>query len=212
MRDNLRAQQLIPSQEPYSAAGYQFVLGGNEQLQPASLQQTGDNAIVDWIIVEMRDAADAAKVVFSRSALLQRDGDIVDLDGQSQLAFPALAAGNYFVAVQHRNHLGVISAQPVAFGQGVLGIDFSDPATQVMGGINSRCLHTSGSQSTCLLFGGDADGNGNIQNTDNVLYWMPSVGTSGYKSADYNLDGQVQNSDAVYQWMRNVGRGSAIPR
>ncbi|MEZ4686934.1 MAG: hypothetical protein R3B47_12970 [Bacteroidia bacterium] len=51
-----------------------------------------------------------------------------------------------------------------------------------------------------------------IQNTDDVFEWMPNAGSSGYQSADYNLDGQVQNTDKIILWNKNVGRGSEVPK
>ncbi|MFK7847910.1 MAG: PKD-like domain-containing protein, partial [Rhodothermales bacterium] len=212
MRDALRSQQLVPTTEPYTSLGYTFVQGGGEQIQAGVLSVTGPNAITDWVIVELRSSSDSTQVVYSRSALAQRDGDIVDVDGVSTLDLTAVPAGNYFVAVIHRNHLGSMTAQPVSIGAGTTNVDFSDPNLQVHGGIGSRCVHTSGSVNICLLYSGDADGNGQVQNVDNVLYWMPTVGTAGYKAADYNLDGQVQNSDFVRSWMPNAGRGGSVPR
>jgi hypothetical protein len=67
-------------------------------------------------VLEIRDAQQPARVLATRSALLQRDGDIVDVDGSSAVAFNSLAAGNYLVAVVHRNHLSAVTAQPVSIG------------------------------------------------------------------------------------------------
>ncbi|MBK6755574.1 MAG: hypothetical protein IPG69_18780 [Flavobacteriales bacterium] len=65
--------------------------------------------IVDWVLVELRDADNPALIVASRSALIQRDGDVVDLDGSSAVVMTA-EPGNYHVALRHRNHLGVMTA------------------------------------------------------------------------------------------------------
>jgi hypothetical protein len=62
-----------------------------------------------------------------------------------------------------------------------------------------------------VLIGGDADFNGQIQNSDDVLHWAPAVGGSGYRKADYNCDGEVQNNDRVFIWAPNVGKGTAVP-
>ena len=60
----------------------------------------------------------------TRAALLQRDGDVVDVDGVSSVQV-AVADGNYYVAVRHRNHLGVMTANPVALSGGTALIDFT---------------------------------------------------------------------------------------
>ena len=54
-------------------------------------------------------------VVATRSALLQRDGDIVDLDGISEVEFPDTYAGEYYLLVRHRNHLGAMTATAIDF-------------------------------------------------------------------------------------------------
>jgi len=62
-----------------------------------------------------------------------------------------------------------------------------------------------------VMIGGDADMNGQIQNSDDVLYWDPQVGGAGYLRADFNCDGQVQNNDRVFIWSPNVGKGTLVP-
>ncbi|MCB0810769.1 MAG: hypothetical protein KDB96_15940, partial [Flavobacteriales bacterium] len=75
MDDGLRANGLVPVQEPYTTLGWSFVGGGDETTDPAVLAVTGSDAIVDWVIVELRDKNDNTLITASRAALLQRDGD-----------------------------------------------------------------------------------------------------------------------------------------
>ena len=44
---------------------------------------TGPDAIVDCVLVELRDQVDPAIVVDARPGLVQRDGDVVGTDGVS---------------------------------------------------------------------------------------------------------------------------------
>jgi hypothetical protein len=181
--------------------GYTFYGGGGETMNvPQNLQ----SQVVDWVIIELRDGFDSTHLVHSRAALLMSDGRIVDTDGSSNPAVVAHPTGRYYVTVIHRNHLAVMTAQPVQINQ---TIDFSDPQTAVFGTTTTRRIVNG----TALMYSGDADGNGQVQNTDDVMIWMPQAGTSGYKGADYNLDGQVQNTDRILIWNRNVGRGTAVP-
>ena len=195
-------QPLVPAIEPYTALGYTFKGGGGETTNvPANLQ----SKIVDWVIIELRNATTPTLTSYSRAALLLDDGRIVDIDGVSDPSVSGRSTNSYHVVVIHRNHLGVMSATPVTLRTMV---DFSSPQTAVFGTSVQR-LNVNGK---ALLFSGDADGNGQIQNTDDVMQWMPNAGTSGYKAADYNMDGQVQNTDRVFIWRQNVGRGSAVPK
>jgi hypothetical protein len=201
-RNDLNQQNLIPATEPYTALGYQFVGGGGEIMDLSALQQ---NTVVDWVVVELRDSANPSHVTESRAGLLLQNGSIVAMDGNSAVHFQADNQKSYYFAVLHRNHLGVMTAQPIQLGTAV---DFSNPETATYGGAASR--HSTGGKA--LMYAGDADGNGQIQNSDNIFQWMPQVGTSGYQQSDYNLDGQVQNSDLLQLWQPNTGRGSAVPR
>ena len=85
MRDDLRATGLIPLQEPYASfSNYDHYgeLGGQEVIEnPEILKVTGTDAIVDWVFVELRHPEFQKIVLSTRSALLQRDGDVVDVDG-----------------------------------------------------------------------------------------------------------------------------------
>lgn len=202
-RTKLQRLQLIPDIEPYSAMGYQFVGGAANITMTAAAKQ--NPALVDWVVVELRDATDPTNVLFSQAALLMEDGRIVDVDGISEVRANLSNQSNYYVAVLHRNHLGVMTANPVGLGTGV---EFFDPGMQIYGSGNSRLIQTN----EALLFSGDADGNGQIQNTDDVLHWQPEAGTAGYKNADFNMDGQVQNVERVFIWTKNVGRGTGIPK
>ncbi len=116
MKDDLRQNNYIPLTEPYTSLGYTHVMGGGESTTNDVLSTTGNDAIIDWVVIEVRDATTPTSVVATRAALLQADGDVVDVDGVSPVAFPAITTGNYHVAVRHRNHLGAMTAMPVSIG------------------------------------------------------------------------------------------------
>lgn len=139
MRDDLRVNNVIPLTEPYSALG----TGGNtrfnrpdfvssEQTTNAVLSIAGDNAIVDWVFVELRDPENSSIVLHTKSALIQKDGDVVESsDGTSSLYFNNLTKASYFISIKHRNHLGVMTALPVQFSGTNAIFDFSS-ATPAM--------------------------------------------------------------------------------
>ena len=160
MGDELRTAGLLPLQEPYTALGYFHIGdGGNEETTPAVLAITGPDAIVDWVVVELRDPDYNGFRVSSRSALLQRDGDVVDMDGVSPVVFD-VAPGNYYLSVKHRNHLGVLSALPIAFGNGTVAMDFTLASTAAFG---SNARKTVGGK--LCLWAGDASFNGQVKYT-----------------------------------------------
>ena len=125
MRDDLRTKGLIPLNQPYGNIEYSDVAyTGTETTTNTVLAVSGNNAIVDWVVVELRDATNPATINYRQAALIQRDGDIVQTDGVSPLSFCNLPASQYYVSVRHRNHLGVMTATAIALGANTL-VDFS---------------------------------------------------------------------------------------
>ncbi|MEO6498614.1 MAG: MBG domain-containing protein [Chitinophagaceae bacterium] len=129
MRDNLRnspftGANYIPSKDPYTFNSQYNTLftrvgdGLSIELQTvtdsaAMFNSRGTASAVDWVFIELRDKTNPATVVDTRSAMVERDGTVVDIDGSSCIRFPTLPLGDYYVAVRHRNHLGVMTAAAV---------------------------------------------------------------------------------------------------
>jgi hypothetical protein len=195
MQDQLRSSGLVPINEPYTALGYSFVNGGGESTTVPVLTATGSNAIVDWVILELRSAGSPGLRVSSRAALIQRDGDVVDVDGLSPVSMLA-TSGNYYVVIRHRNHLGCMSANPLALTSTVTSIDFTLPATSPYG-TNARKT----SADVMLLWVGDVTFNGVLgyvgsgNDRDPILVAVvsttPNGSIIGYRREDTNMDGVV---------------------
>ncbi|MEO1435648.1 MAG: hypothetical protein AAFV80_08945 [Bacteroidota bacterium] len=206
MTDELRAANLIPTTEPYTELGYTFpASGGGEQINPQVFNISGSDAIVDWVFVELLDAIDPTTVIAARAALLQKDGDVVDLDGRSTLSFPEIStAQSPLISVRHRNHVGVIAESPVDLSNGPVVLDFTIDPDLAAGGAAAFIDFGNGHYG---LISGDFNGDGQVQNTDfNALSLY--LGSSGYKSGDLDLNGQVQNSDIQIKLTPNLGRGA----
>ncbi|MBP6389853.1 MAG: hypothetical protein KA175_12920 [Flavobacteriales bacterium] len=200
MSDALRTATLLPASEPYTALGYSYTGNpANLTVTPSMLATTGNNAIVDWVVVELRNATTPAVTVHSKAALLQRDGDVMDTDGDPYLNFP-VPAGSYHVALRHRNHLGTMTASPR-----VLGVDPSSTSIDFYGtgsgvyGTNARVLKSG----KYCLWPGDANFNGTVKyagsaNDRDVLLQVVGGGTptntvsNVYHGADINMDGSVK--------------------
>lgn len=196
MSDGLRTASLIPTTEPYTSLGYSHIGGGGgETVGAGVLSVTGTNAIVDWVFVELRGASPAYTVLATRSCLLQRDGDIVDVDGTSPVAF-AIGNGTYHVAIRHRNHLGVMSAVAIALNGTPAGVDFRATSTATYGSDAQRTIGA-----VRALWSGDCTANGEVLYTgggndrDLVLSRIggvvPTNTVNGYWPEDANLDGSV---------------------
>lgn len=205
MSDHLRAGGHIPAGEPYAALGLNHVNGGGGEIitnYAGVMGVTGDDAIVDWVFLELRSKADPTHVVGTRSALLQSDGDIVDIDGSSPVTFSLLPEDEYYVAIRHRNHLGVRSANTFML-TGTAGaiLDFSDPSFATYG--NNAQSIVSGLHA---LIAGEANLDGQINAVDKNSYWRTQNGqTYNYhtSTADFNLDGTINAVDKNAIWRIN---------
>jgi hypothetical protein len=130
MRDDLRSKGLIPLSSPYPIMGLlETIPTPATSLEVLNQATPASDAIVDWVYLELRDGTNPSNILKARSALLQRDGDIVEIDGVSPVTFNQVSAGNYYVAIKHRNHLGVMSALPVALSSSLSVVDFRNGNT-----------------------------------------------------------------------------------
>ncbi len=217
MRDDLRAAGLIPLQEPYAAFNnydHYGEHGGQEVIDnPEILKVTGPDAIVDWVFVELRHPEFQKIVLSTRAALLQRDGDVVDVDGVSPLHFGDIEPGSYLVAVRHRNHLGVMSTKVFELEKAPQLVDFTDPNTGFYG--HNPLLQI---MDKMALFAGDVNQDGEVriagpENDKDRLFFTVLLSPEnvdanhnyilhGYSNFDVNLDGQVKyqgpTSDGSY--------------
>jgi len=214
MRDNLRNSPFtmvnyIPVADPYTnnpAYNTNFIRvgdGTNPDFQsitnPAAMfADRGTTSAVDWIFIELRDKLVPTTIVGTRSAIVQRDGSVVDIDGSSNIKFPSIPTDNYYVAVRHRNHLGVMTANPVPetnfSGAGV--VDFSTMApidlwnnSMAYNGYEMKLLPGGVKRA---LWAGDADASRKIKYTapgdDLFRIFNNALNHPGNISSDYNYD------------------------
>lgn len=204
MRTDLRAAGLLPSNDPY---------GDGEALKPELLERTGSGAPVDWVWLELRDAADALEVVDGRACLVLANGEVVMADGTAPVVFPQAPRGSYYVMATHRNHLGVMTAAAYPMGQGVVRLDLRSAALATYGTDAQRTVG-----SIRALWAGDVNGDGVLRYTgasndrDPVLARIggsvPTATAVGYFDEDVDLNGIVRYSGAANDrdpLLQNIG-------
>jgi hypothetical protein len=223
MDDKLRTPiNYIPLSDPYStpiyASNFQHIHHPiAESIEnPLLTDQINDsNNIVDWVFLELRNQNTIGNsILATRSALVQKDGDIVDTDGKSPVTFNYVPVGNYSLSVRHRNHLA-ISLNPAnamylsesksnAYTSNLIDLS-TMPADQIYGTNNG---YTSGTHPLLnnirLMWGGNTNSNNNVRysgffndratilsdlnNNENNI-------TTGYYRADLNMNGTVNYTD-----------------
>lgn len=199
--------ELIPLSQPFDKSPWNYF--GSENM-PYLINPN----IVDWILVEYRDAPGDAVTATNetrigrQAALLLSDGSVVDVDGISPLKPPITISDNLYIVIWHRNHLGVMSASPLLHVDGTFTFDFSASSAMAFGGVSSQTEIAPG---WWAMISGDANADGIIDINDKTYNWNFQVSENGYLASDLNLDGQVNNIDKNDYWWFNLNLSSNVP-
>ncbi|HPS38497.1 MAG TPA: cohesin domain-containing protein [Candidatus Cloacimonadota bacterium] len=183
---------LLPFSSPY----------GNAPLTVTSIPAD----IVDWLLIELRASA-SGPVTHSQAVFLHADGSITSA-GKPCILFTGITSQPYFLVVRHRNHLPVMSATAMTFastGNPPLCNLSLQANVYGQGGIIAM------GDGNFAAASGDANMDGNINNSDRNQHWRVQTGLSGYLSADFDLDGFVAPADLIRYWQANNGSSSTIP-
>ncbi len=215
---NAPTGNLLPSSDPYStnvqySANPNFTRVANTPTETVTATAFNDQPlaadnIVDWVFLELRNAATTSNAILqTRSALLQRDGDIVDIDGVSPIYFKNIDASNYTIAIRHRNHIAMIT-NPSVFNQNLsliknlTQLNFTNQiAPSNFLGIANTNYFNNGTFN--MLYAGDANGNkitrysGGSNDRAVILTDLINIESStltGYQKSDLNLNRVVRYS------------------
>ncbi|MBU2930148.1 hemagglutinin protein [Winogradskyella psychrotolerans] len=206
MNDDLREAGYIPTTSPYTDA---------VTCNASVFNVTGENAIVDWVWLELRDKTDNTLVILSQSALLQRDGDVVATDGVSNINLN-IASDDYYIVVNHKNHLGVMTNTPITIARTATPavVDFTDVSTTTYGTLAQSTL----SSGDMALWAGDVNGDGLINFSGDInrvlvdIVLFPSNNSfsssydfvDGYFQSDVFLDGNVSFANENNQILLSI--------
>lgn len=177
MGDQLRSRGLVPQIDPYFSRAITDI---------RVFDATGNDAIVDWVVVELRQDDPKTTGVASTwlaqvPALIQRDGDIVGVDGTSPLTISVPETIAYTPIVWHRSHAPGIFAS----------------FTHAAGTVHTDTINQP-------LLTGDANGDHDINGNDKAR-WSQFNGAFGrYLAVDFNMDASVDGADKA-AWSRNSG-------
>ena len=176
---------LLPTTDPY---------GGNVAYNNIGNPAGVAGALVDWVKIEIRDAANPAVKLQSKSLLLKPNGSIVDIDG----TLPKFIGQSSPVrlAVFHRNHVAILSNPIASFNAGTTVYDFTtalNKASQLPGDAAQMGIFNG----KWYMLAGDVNNDLSVDATD------MSIATNDfldglydqYLFTDVNLDGGVDATD-----------------
>lgn len=197
---------LLPLNQPFNSLPWNY--NGLE-----SVSEIPNPRIIDWVLLELRDAPTAqsateSTIIHQQAVFLLNNGSIVSLDGITSPRILFEIENNLYLSIKHRNHLSLLSAFPLIENGGKYIYDFSSAASQALGGSlvqKELSLGIWGTRS------GDANNDGQIDNIDKNENWAEHINESGYLTSDLNMNGIVDLDDKNECWLPNAGYSCQIP-
>lgn len=194
-----------PAGQPYQIApwNYQGLEGSNF----TDADYAGN--VVDWILISIRTSIDKADQVAQVAGLLLKDGTI-QIPANCELE--TINPGPFYIVIEHRSHMGIMSPAPVLPLNGELSYDFStQDAYKTAASTGQKQFNN-----VWAMLAGDIN-----QVTDVLGYdingadkgtWIIENGLFDiYTPADLNLDGDINGGDKSI-WLNNNGNTSAVPK
>ena len=198
MRTDLRTEKILSTSQPFLTAPWGYAGGENV----ADINSVSPD-VVDWVLAELRDPIDNS-LVDAAAGFLLKDGNIVNVDNTGGLQF-WLANPNksYNIILRSRNHIDLMSANPVAmtYPQAVV-YDFT--AAGQTAGVDQTVEVASG---IMALHSGDINGDGAITTDDYNVYKIKMSAMNTYLKEDATLDGDVTVDDylKILLYSGNIG-------
>jgi hypothetical protein len=179
---------LLPAADPYN--------GGVTYPNIGNLGGVA-GAIVDWVKVEIRSAANPGTILETKSLLLKTDGNIVDVTGNVPSFTPQL--GNVHVVIKHRNHVAIMS-NPIAFGAGNVNYNFTTSLAQASNPFGDPVQMAFKNGIWCM-WAGDINiaQDFSVDGVDGTIF-VPAFKQGifdAYIRSDINLDGVVDGVDGT---------------
>lgn len=198
MKDTLRTLWYIPTKEPYSGLWFKMTGGkGVAMTTPVQLDVIWSSAIVDRVLVELRDSFDKTNIVQSIPWLVLRNGTVVWADGTS-LKVKDIAVGEYYVMIRHRNHLPVMTDRAISFdSKEPVTLDFTNGSTPMYWSNGQKIIN-----GVYVMWAWDVNNDDKIvysgpqSDADAILNFVgastPNAQVAGYYREDVNMDGNCK--------------------
>ncbi len=194
-----------PAGQPYNTAPWNYA--GTEGLGWTDADYDSD--VVDWVLVSFRTGITKADQIGMAAGIVRKDGTI-EFE-RCPLTFSS-NLNSLYVVIEHRNHMGVMSADKVPVLGSTLTYDFTtedgyrDPTSFGQKELPSGAW---------AMYAGDIDQSDmpsyDITGLDKTV-WFQNNGLFGiYFPADLNFDGDVNGADKAL-WLVNNGISSRVPK
>ena len=207
MNTTLNTLNVLPLDDPYG-------LGITAITDPNTVAN-----IVDWVKIEIRDAATPTTILKSVAAFVRNDGTLVDINGSSTSVNLGIIPSSYHIAIRHRNHLGVMTNTALDFTGATATSDVDFTITSPAHGVYGTHARVQVATNVWALWAGDVNQDGQVLNNASpsdvnlvsarVLADVGNTGffgsgplntytgiTAVYELYDVNMDGKIfDNAD-----------------
>ena len=212
MNKRLNEQGYLPGQQPWTFFGSSTPVGQPYSSSPwnyegkegilfdASKEDTDrfagyDENVVDWVLLSLRTNTTRSTEVYKTAALLHTDGSVHIVDG---FEFKNLELRGYYVVIEHRNHMAVMSTNQVIAVNGTLSYDFTHSDSYNIGLGHGQKELDDGTYA--MIAGNPESTEGFASYTDVNIRDLSAIvmdlgENSGYYLCDVDLDGDVNTKD-----------------
>lgn len=199
MTNMLETRGILPVDQPYDQSPWNY---------PGTETRT-INQVVDWLLVSFRSSPDKQDEIAQTAGLLLTDGCIYFPEGSGLDADLSTAV---YTVIEHRNHMGVMTPQPIAVSDRVLRYDFRMADSYLVGaGVGQTEL----APGVWGMPAGDIDqtdvGGYDVNGSDKAIWQVQNGLFNSYLSGDLNQDGDVNGADRII-WQYNNGVFSSVPK
>ena len=164
---------------------------------------------MDWVLIQLRSSSNGSAVA-SQSAFLKNNGQIVQEDGITQQIMFDVSEGYYFIVVDHRNHLKVMSKDSVQLFSGSATLYDFTTAVNKYYGLDAKLVDSTPT-TIYGMYTGDVSNDKKIIVADDITGVRTDNLKDGYYNADLNLDHKVILADDLYYIRLNNLKGSNVP-
>lgn len=169
------------------------------------------NEVVDWILVSFRTGTNKSTESAMAAGLVHEDG-YISFPGDCILPYKE-GADSAYVVIEHRNHIGIMTQEPVYLLDYTLIHNFSLSDSYRDATSYGQKQMPSGEW---VMYVGDGDQTVDFPSYDinglDKAIWQDFNGTFDiYALPDYNMDGDVNGQDKIL-WTENNGISSRVPK
>jgi len=154
-----------------------------------------DSDVVDWVLLSLRTNTKRDTEVYRTAALLHTNGSIHVVDAYE---FKNLDQRGYYIVIEHRNHMAVMSTKQVLSANGRISYDFTNADSYNIGLGQGQKELANGAYG--MIAGNPETTEGTASYTDVNIRDLTAIAldqgeNSGYFQCDLDLDGDVNTRD-----------------